>query len=57
MKKIEMVKIILDEEEQQIYMDFIDLVDQIDQCLREKSCLKEKLTEFQNKFDEIVEQW
>lgn len=57
MKKIEMVKIILDEEEQQIYMDFIDLIYQIDRCVGETYTLMDNLVDFQNKFNEIVEEW
>ena len=55
MKKIEMI--VLDEKEQQIYMDFIDLIDKMDRCLGENYSLMEKLTDFRNAFDEIVEEW
>lgn len=57
MKKIEKVKIILDEDEQKIYMDFVNLLNQIDVCLGEKNYLKRAFLDFQDEFDEVVEDW
>lgn len=55
MKRIE--RIILDEKEQEIVMDFIHLIDEIDRCLEKEYFLQEKLSNFLDTFDEFVEEW
>ena len=60
MKKLEKVKIVLDEEEQKIYSDFIDLINRIDRCLGKEDYqdyLARSLSDFLDDFDEIVEDW
>lgn len=52
MKKIE--RIVLDENEQEIVMDFIALIGEID---KKGFCLEEKLVNFWDFFDEVVEEW
>lgn len=57
MKKIEKVKIVLDEDEQKIYSDFVDLINRIDHCLGKGDYLARSLCDFLDDFDEIVEDW
>ena len=57
MKKIEKVKIILDEDERQIFENFVDLLSRIDVCLGEKGHLRRAFFDFQDEFDEVVEDW